>query len=334
MNQLKPGEVICPFCGHDNSKEKNDVSFLCEGTILQGKYLVGKLLRHTDLSAVYQGIVLLKECFGTRVFIKEFFPYFLAFRFVKYADKNTYRFKIPAASEIKTVNKRRRIFEMESQVLSDMDRDWALEPCIDYFNENGTSYMVSWNLESDSDLMVDTLYDWEIQGHGISPDFILNHLRIESLMAKIKFLHHNHIIHGNINPQNLTIVRNFDGFDTWFMLCGFGEGNKSKVQTEYESVNDGRVIIPDRYAAPEQYKKSAKLGPYTDIYGLCSTLYYAFTGKEPYNYCDRMEGKENVPLSKFNLDIPKNIADAVMHGMSFNYKDRPQSMEEFIMELL
>ena len=56
------------------------------------------------------------------------------------------------------------------------------------------------------------------------------------------------------------------------------------------------AIFTPGYAAPEQFT-SAKQGPWTDIYGLAATLYYAITGKAPPSAFDRLMEDTYEPLA-------------------------------------
>ena len=42
--QTKPSGGVCPFCGHDPAKEKSYPLTLTQGSILNGRYTVGRVL--------------------------------------------------------------------------------------------------------------------------------------------------------------------------------------------------------------------------------------------------------------------------------------------------
>lgn len=76
----------------------------------------------------------------------------------------------------------------------------------------------------------------------------------------------------DISPDNLIL-----GTDNQFHLIDFGSANLESM-TEQESKT---VILKHGFAPPEQYFPNGKLGPWTDVYGMCATIYYALTGMTP-----------------------------------------------------
>ena len=71
MTQLESGQTVCPACGHDNSADHNPPDTLPEGSILAGKYLVGKVLGQGGFGITYLGINIALK---VRTAIKEYFP--------------------------------------------------------------------------------------------------------------------------------------------------------------------------------------------------------------------------------------------------------------------
>ena len=55
MRRLGEDETLCPDCGYDNSRRQNPENTLPEGTILAGKYFVGKMLGHGGFGITYLG---------------------------------------------------------------------------------------------------------------------------------------------------------------------------------------------------------------------------------------------------------------------------------------
>ena len=64
-------EDICPHCGHINGQDKGEHYYLPEGTKLNNRYIVGRVLGHGGFGITYIGLDIK---FDTRVAIKEYLP--------------------------------------------------------------------------------------------------------------------------------------------------------------------------------------------------------------------------------------------------------------------
>ena len=71
MTRMAPGQTVCPVCGNDNSCFKNPDSSLPGGTVLAGKYLVGRVLGQGGFGITYLGLDI---ALNIRAAIKEYFP--------------------------------------------------------------------------------------------------------------------------------------------------------------------------------------------------------------------------------------------------------------------
>ena len=71
MKRIPSGRSVCPECGHNSSARQNSDEVLPEGTVLKGKYLVGKSFDRSVEMVRYLGYDLLTE---TIVEIGEYFP--------------------------------------------------------------------------------------------------------------------------------------------------------------------------------------------------------------------------------------------------------------------
>src|SRR5260370_9710363 len=89
------------------------------------------------------------------------------------------------------------------------------------------------------------------------------------------------------------------------------------------------AIFTTGYAAVEQYT-SAKLGPWTDVYGLAATVYHAITGRIPPSSIDRVLKDTYEPLSELRPEgyAPELLA-GIDAGMARHVDDRPQSIAEW-----
>jgi hypothetical protein len=107
----------------------------------------------------------------------------------------------------------------------------------------------------------------------------------------------------------------------------------NSYQTRVLRVN--QVFFTPGFAAPEQYKKDARLTPATDIYGLAATLYFLISGKTPLDAQSRWMGPvDTLPeLRVFQPAVSEVMNEAVKRGMTQDAANRPQSVNEFL-ELL
>jgi serine/threonine protein kinase len=117
------------------------------------------------------------------------------------------------------------------------------------------------------------------------------------------------------------------------MLCGeravlidFGAARDFAVgRTQQHS-----VVLTPGFAPLEQYARSARRGPFTDLYSLGGTLYYALTGSEPTPATERAGGAEMPPLPKGLRGRAPALASAVEAALALRVEERPQSAGEML----
>jgi eukaryotic-like serine/threonine-protein kinase len=143
----------------------------------------------------------------------------------------------------------------------------------------------------------------------------------------VNYLHHQSppILHRDIKPSNIIVPATGD--DT--VLVDFGiakEFNPDATTTAFRTGSPG-------YAPPELYSTGTSIR--SDIYELGATFYTLLTGTVPVDALHRMtligSGQPDplVPIEEFNLDVPRDVADAVYRALSINSSDRFSTVEEF-----
>ena len=90
MEPLEQGVTLCSHCGYDNSQVQNPDDLLPEGSILNGKYLIGKVLGRGGFGVTYLGLEL---NLLIKVAIKEYFP-------VGVGIRSPYSLKVKTASSL------------------------------------------------------------------------------------------------------------------------------------------------------------------------------------------------------------------------------------------
>ena len=139
-------------------------------------------------------------------------------------------------------------------------------------------------------------------------------------------IHRQELLHRDVKPLNIMVRSN----GTEAVLIDFGIARKfvSGVPQDYlPAVSLG-------FAPIEQYQWRSIQDTYTDIYALAATLYFAVTGKKPETADMRRDGVLLTPPKQINSNISDRTNRAILHGMSFKGRDRPNSVGDFLAELL
>lgn len=171
---------------------------------------------------------------------------------------------------------------------------------VDYFMENSVYYIVMEYIHG-------TTVKKYIQENGtMKGDEVLERMR--PVLQAMEQIHKKGIIHRDISPNNLMITK-----DHKLKLIDFGEAIK------VESGSEHSVLKNAGYSAIEQSSPQGELGPWTDIYALCATMYFMMTGLTPPEASDRWISDTIQPLE---IHLGKRQCQAVMKGMALEAKDR------------
>ena len=192
-----------------------------------------------------------------------------------------------------------------------------------YFTENNTAYIVM---------------DY-VEGPGLNEEIRrcgkIHWQRTVDLMMplirEMELLHQKKLIHRDIKPENIKLATDPYTGKERFVLLDFGAARTYISKDLSQTVTQ---ILTPGYAPYEQYQQRAHLGPYTDVYALCATMYTMITGERPPAAPDLMMGDSYLQyFSSFGLDVPEKLEMAIRHGMEVHYTDRTQSLEELYNEL-
>ena len=145
----------------------------------------------------------------------------------------------------------------------------------------------------------------------------------KQLLSALREVHQKDILHRDIKPSNIMINESGKA-----ILIDFGI---AKQFADNKTVSNTGAHTPG-YAPSEQYAGRRKLGPYTDIYSLSATMYFACTGNRPIDVTDRFEEKLVAPV-ELNPHIPQTINRLILKGMAVKTQQRHQNIDEFEAEL-
>ncbi len=299
------GEGACPHCGFDISEYEPALHHLTPGTILNGKYILGKVLGEGGFGISYLGWDL---NLNHKVAIKEFYPSSYVTRQAMYTPEVT----MLTGNHQEFYQKGLDKFIEEARVLAKFSGLQGIVQVRDYFQENGTAYIVMEFAEGQTLKKV-----LDNSGGRLPADQVFEMMRpvIESLSE----VHKKGLIHRDISPDNM--IADADGN---VKLLDFGAA-RNYISEEEKSLS---VVLKPGYTPEEQYRSRGEQGPWTDVYALCATMYRAITGERPTESLDRLNKDDLRKPSSYGIVIEEQQEAVLMKGLAIDKKDRFDSMEE------
>lgn len=124
------------------------------------------------------------------------------------------------------------------------------------------------------------------------------------IAAGLSEAHAKGVIHRDLKPQNVMLVRGRDGYEVKVLDFGMAKvlsrlGDESIVALTREGI----AVGTPRYIAPEQ-ARGKQVGPYSDLYALGLLMYEAFTGARAVK-ADSIESAILAHVSPKRLDLPE-----------------------------
>ena len=275
---------------------------LKNGQILGDKYVIKECLGVGGF-----GITYLAENLniGTKYAIKELFPKHMVRRG---EDGTTVQ---PLYAEQEAWEKQLQSFFQEAKILGEFAGESAIVRVHDYFKANGTAYMVMDYLNGS------TLYEIQkVKGPQKAEDIVRKMIPVANALSR---LHASGLIHRDISPENLMEEK-----DGSVKLMDFGSA------TEYSSTRDRALLLKEGFAPPEQYASDGPLGPWTDLYAFCASIYYCITGITPVSSISRVFVDDLQKPSALEIGIDPRLEEILMKGMDPDWSARYPDMESFL----
>ena len=303
-----PAETHCPVCGWE-SGQKNKPHQLQPGTLLRGQYVIGRVLGQGGYGITYLGWD--RELERT-VAIKEFFPNSMVTRDT--AQGAEVQFFTANTGEQYDTSLRR--FLREARALAKFSQIPEIVGIHSCFEENGTAYMVMEYVRG-SNLVRYT----QNAGGRLSVEETLRILK--PIMAALDKVHQAGIVHRDISPDNI-VLEPMGGAK----LLDFGAARAvENPDAERELTASTETIVKQGFAPAEQYYSRGGIGPWTDEYALCATVYYCLTGRIPPNAVSRSVGEEDLDWGAVP-GLTEGQRAALEKGMSVAAKNRYPSVGE------
>lgn len=276
---------------------------LPKGTILAGQYIIESVLGQGGFGITYKATDYKTKGF---VAIKEFFPESMATR----TGTTVSSF---SGERGESFDYGKDCFLQEAETLAQFIGIDGIVEIHNYFEENGTAYFVMDYVEGIS-------FDEYIKRSGGKVTCEVAEGVLVRVMDALAMVHSKGIVHRDVTPDNIYITN-----DGKVKLLDFGAARYS-LGDKSRSLD---VVLKHGFAPKEQYTRHGRQGPFTDVYSVGASFYFALTGRRPPDSIDRLEDDDLVPPSRLGVQISKEKEHAIMKAMEVQPGDRYQTMTEF-----
>ncbi|MDE5893780.1 MAG: protein kinase, partial [Acetatifactor sp.] len=304
--------TICPRCHFDNARaaEAQSPYAIRQNSILHGRYLIGNVLGQGGFGITYIAFDLV---LSIKVAIKEYFPMGIAMR-----DPGSSNTLLWHSTQVNTEQRQsgQESFLKEARRIAKIDQIPSIVRVRDTFFDNETAYIVMDFVEGI------TLKDKLIKGGSISFSECMRYLT--PMMEGLAQVHKAGIIHRDISPDNIIIQANGS-----VKLLDLGAAKDISTGQGQQS----QLVAKKGFSPLEQYTEAGRIGPWTDVYALCATIYYCVTGKLVLNALDRMGNEEIVFPESMEEPLAAHVKLALKAGLALEAKNRIQSVEELLARL-
>ena len=266
LNCFSPlaGGAVCPRCGFDNAAYRPEPHHLPPGVILQNRYVVGRAMGQGGFGITYVGF---NTNLDRRVAIKEYFPDGTA---IREASRTTFVSCATSVSARERYHAGLQKCANEAKSLAQLDDIPGIVRVMEHFQENNTVYII---MEFVEGVTLVSYLKRLPQRPGYREALAL----LSPIGAALGEIHARGFVHRDVSPDNIMITRKGQP-----KLLDFGA---VKTVTEGGAATESPVIKRG-FSPAEMYSTDGLIGPWSDVYAYCATLYYILTGQpapEPMN---------------------------------------------------
>lgn len=321
MKNLEYHGMVCPHCGFSCADYRQVKNSLPLYEILNGKYLVGKVIGVGGFGITYIGWDFYQ---GKKVCIKEYFPRGVAARFTEAEKALQGEGAVTYSVDVYTQNTEQarnayihglETYIKEAQILSKFFFMPGIVSVRDFFYGNKTAYIVMEYIDG-----INLKQYAKKCGGRLQPDFLFPLLK--DVLKALNEVHKTGIIHRDISPDNMMMT-----MDGKVKLIDFGAAKR------YGNGQEAAVLLKHGYAPIEQYDKNGNQGPWTDIYSICASIYYLLTGTKIPNALQRKQQDSLVRLQAAGVPVSERQDEVIEKGLSVHVKDRYPNIAEFYQAL-
>lgn len=302
---------VCPHCGFDNSGTNisQPPYAMCWNTILHGRYLIGNVLGQGGFGITYIGFDLV---LNIKVAIKEYFPMGVVTR-----DQNKSN-RLLWNSVQMTEKQRQKGYEdflKEARKLAKIDSIPSIVRVRDTFFDNETAYIVM-------DYVDGVTLKAKLLKEG-TMSFSECIRLLTPMLEGLEEIHRLGMIHRDISPDNIMVQP-----DGSVKLLDLGAAKDMSAGGQ-----QSQLVTKNGFSPLEQYTESGKIGPWTDVYAVCATIYYCIIGKVIPSALDRMSQPELPFLPEPREALPEFVTAALKAGLAVETEARIQSIGELLQSL-
>ena len=205
-------------------------------------------------------------------------------------------------------------FKSEAEILHSLKHD-NIVPVNEVFEQNNTVYYVMSYLGNVS------LYQYVAENCGALQESQAKSI-ILPLTSALAYLHNRNILHLDIKPDNIMMVRHGNTIKP--VLIDFGQ---AMYFVNGKPKKDKGIRGYSKGYSPLQLKQNVStFSPSLDIYSLAATLLYMLSGVDP---CDAEELSTHKIYKALPESVSQNTMDAIICGLQKEAVDRPNDIASF-----
>lgn len=296
----------CPVCGYSPQDHISDPTVLSSGSVLQGRYAVGRVIGKGGFGVTYLAYDIKHD---EKIAVKEYYPYGIALR---NPESTIVSVSTEEAADIFKSGAEK--FYDEARLVAAFNGNPSIVSVYDFFYENDTVYYTMEYLEGQ------TLKDY-VEKNGVITSEQAVYIA-EKISSALMTAHSANILHRDVSPDNIMICS-----DGKVKLLDFGAA-RQVVANASQSLS---VILKQGFAPLEQYQKKGRQGPWTDIYSLGATLYFALTKDIPDDPMTRFESDNEYSSNKYSIVQP--LWEIIRKATMLRIEDRYSNIFEFRSDL-
>lgn len=300
MTEKEFATGFCVNCGYSPEMDTRSPHHLPLGTLVSERYQVGRVIGEGGFGITYIAFDIHTD---TKLTIKEYFPAGFVSRNSAIANSVI----VDAGEKADFFAKGLNCYVEEARRLASLSTLQGVVGVKDCVLENGTAYIVMEYIDG-------ITLKSEIQNRG---GYISEHDLLEMAKPLVRSLievHKAGIVHRDISPDNIMITSAGE-----MKLLDFGAARCFAENTNIAAA------LKRGFAPIEQYHGDSNQGPWTDVYGLCATLYTALNGTVPPDSSERVYTDTLVGLT---APISHQTSDVILKGLAVQWEYRWQNMQE------